>query len=496
MSTPKQLLVSKRKLFLAIVSIALICSLASGSIMYVVAQGGSTPITISSGIYPGAPTYTIYTDGTTYYAKNAYGVVSYYSTDAATTINTILTQLKASVSSIGGHIYCSDAITLTAPIIVPAWEGLTLEFVGKVTVTGSAAMIIGGVSDAVRTSTFTFSYLDGVNKSPDGIIINWGEWNTINIGRIENFDTALHFGPKTAQVGTSSDNRLVAGTVALSNTGVKLISYDVTESISQGNHVDITYLAGNTKGIWTTGDLTELNVFQIESHNIIGGVDQVDVQADNAFGQNIYLTGFVNKVAGVGLSREMIIAASWNGTMRIDVSGYLKLGNASSWGGLPVASATYRGDIVTLQGSGSDQAYICLKNDAGNYAWTAITTTPSSWLSTDIDIIADTNRVSTLGWTTYSLAGTAPSTAKMVILEAILIPNTVNAGISYIGVRPSGTSPTRYPIAMEDANSVAGVYYFTELTVGLNATQCFDYTISVGASWNVTSLISVLGYIS
>jgi hypothetical protein len=89
MSSNLKVSVSKRKLLLAFFSIALICSLASGSIMYVVAQGGSTPITISSGIYPGAPNYTIWLDGGTYYSKTDYGVVS-SSINAATLINTAI----------------------------------------------------------------------------------------------------------------------------------------------------------------------------------------------------------------------------------------------------------------------------------------------------------------------------------------------------------------------------------------------------------------------
>jgi len=110
MSTPKQLLVSKRKLLLALISIALICSLASGSIMYVVAQGGSTPITISSGIYPGAPSYTIYTDGTTYYAKNSYGAVSYSSTNCSSILN--------SISAVGINV----KFTVGTFIVEPVWR--------------------------------------------------------------------------------------------------------------------------------------------------------------------------------------------------------------------------------------------------------------------------------------------------------------------------------------------------------------------------------------
>ena len=95
MSAKGKLLVSKRKLLLAVVAIALVCSLASGSFMYVLGQGGGSHVfTISSGQYPGAPSYTIYSDGAvtpTYYAKDAYGVIAYTSTtDVGTIINNIL----------------------------------------------------------------------------------------------------------------------------------------------------------------------------------------------------------------------------------------------------------------------------------------------------------------------------------------------------------------------------------------------------------------------
>jgi hypothetical protein len=39
-------------------------------------SGGSTPQTLTTGVVPGSPTYTIYADSLTYYAKDAYGAVS------------------------------------------------------------------------------------------------------------------------------------------------------------------------------------------------------------------------------------------------------------------------------------------------------------------------------------------------------------------------------------------------------------------------------------
>ena len=60
-------------------TLILVCSLASSVITYefVRAQGGGlTAQTISGGPYAGAPSYTIFEDGGTYYAKNAYGAIS------------------------------------------------------------------------------------------------------------------------------------------------------------------------------------------------------------------------------------------------------------------------------------------------------------------------------------------------------------------------------------------------------------------------------------
>jgi len=46
----------------------------------------SSNFTISSGVYPGAPTYTIWTNGTYCYAKDAYGSIDYQGVNAGTVI--------------------------------------------------------------------------------------------------------------------------------------------------------------------------------------------------------------------------------------------------------------------------------------------------------------------------------------------------------------------------------------------------------------------------
>jgi parallel beta-helix repeat protein len=159
MSSNLKISVSKRKLLLAFFSIALICSLASGSITYVVAQGGSTPITISSGIYPGAPSYTIYTDGTTYYAKNSYGAVSYSSTNALTTSQAVMT-----ASTNGDTIYFKTGVySFSSALIITGKTDITITGdKGAVLSCGGQDNILNIIS-SVRTQIKDISF-DG-NKA-------------------------------------------------------------------------------------------------------------------------------------------------------------------------------------------------------------------------------------------------------------------------------------------------------------------------------------------
>jgi hypothetical protein len=137
MSSNLKVSVSKRKLLLAFISIALICSLSSGSIMYVVAQGGSTPLTISSGIYPGAPSHTLYVNGATYYDKTNYGVVT-SSTNAATIIQAALT----SVAGTGNKIYLTSGQYNIGTTSITGVSNSVLEFEGIKSPNGDQGAII------------------------------------------------------------------------------------------------------------------------------------------------------------------------------------------------------------------------------------------------------------------------------------------------------------------------------------------------------------------
>lgn len=100
-------------------------------------NGSGSTFTISSGIYPGAVTYTIYREGNTYYAKNAYGVIDFKGTDATAVIQAAINALpnlngkifiKAGVYEVNG-IYIECPITVTEE----TQQHLILEGEGKFT---------------------------------------------------------------------------------------------------------------------------------------------------------------------------------------------------------------------------------------------------------------------------------------------------------------------------------------------------------------------------
>ena len=52
----------------------------TASVTYVIAQSGAGSLYVEEGIYPGAKSYTLWREDSTYFSKNAYGHVDYSGT--------------------------------------------------------------------------------------------------------------------------------------------------------------------------------------------------------------------------------------------------------------------------------------------------------------------------------------------------------------------------------------------------------------------------------
>lgn len=134
----------------------------AGAFVAVIAQSASQIFTIGSGIYPGAADFTVWTDGSTYYAKNNLGRMLANGTDADQVINYAVTNGQDSVFLSAGN-YTIDTIEITGK------SGLHLYGEGWKTIliaNSTANMINVTLSDGVLISDL---FLDGASISGHGI---------------------------------------------------------------------------------------------------------------------------------------------------------------------------------------------------------------------------------------------------------------------------------------------------------------------------------------
>jgi hypothetical protein len=150
--------VSRKQVISIIFVLALVSGSFYGGMQYVLAQGGLTTQTISSGIYPGAPNFTIYAYNSTYYAaKNQYGVNYYISTDVSYIIQSCFNTLSSS----GGTVYINlnirhaNVIAVIIGVSTTTAALNTFENVFISDTTGIGMELEGTVVYPVTLNTFT-----------------------------------------------------------------------------------------------------------------------------------------------------------------------------------------------------------------------------------------------------------------------------------------------------------------------------------------------------
>lgn len=143
MKVPKQ--VSLRHLAIIVISTILLTSF----VFYVLAATPTSTFWISSGVYPGAPSYTIWREGSNYFAKDANGQIEFSGTDADAVI-------EASLDTGDSPILLAEGIFVTNAPLNLSTNYQKLMGVGRwateIRYSGSGAAIIMGSnsSGAVR----------------------------------------------------------------------------------------------------------------------------------------------------------------------------------------------------------------------------------------------------------------------------------------------------------------------------------------------------------
>ena len=110
----------------AIALVLIACLVSSSVVYYVFAVSPSSTVTISGGVYPGAPSYTVWREGDYYFAKDANGEIEYSGTNASNVVQSCFDVID---SVGGGSVYFNPTggeFVFTNSMLIPS--NLLLDF--------------------------------------------------------------------------------------------------------------------------------------------------------------------------------------------------------------------------------------------------------------------------------------------------------------------------------------------------------------------------------
>jgi hypothetical protein len=147
--------------------IVLALCLLSSLLTYMAVRAASPTITftLTAGLYPGSPGFTVFYDGTNYFAKNSSGVIAYSDSLLSDVMNLTIDNLKTN----GGSIFLSrGSYTIDNYINLSSKITIKGEGIGQTILTASTTMGFYGLGTAIaplHTITIKDLTLIGANIS-------------------------------------------------------------------------------------------------------------------------------------------------------------------------------------------------------------------------------------------------------------------------------------------------------------------------------------------
>jgi hypothetical protein len=168
----------KKKVVLGLISLFLIGAVCGAAFVY--AQGANQIFTISQSYYPGAVSYTIWAEGSNYFAKNALGTIITFGTSASTVIQYVFTN-----ADVGSSILLrTGTYILTSPLTISK----------SLTVLGEGVSSSGAVTNPDMPPTALSGTVLKVNAGFAGDRVLWvsGNVNNVRLGHFGIwFNTAI-----------------------------------------------------------------------------------------------------------------------------------------------------------------------------------------------------------------------------------------------------------------------------------------------------------------
>ena len=246
-----------RKLdFRLVVGLILVSVIATSAIWYVWAATPTTTIWISPGIYPGAPSYTVWREGSNYFAKDANGQIDY----SGTNVSEIHESIVNAFSTTGGEIHYTEGQFMLSSSLI---------YKSNVTISGEGAS--------------TVLYAD--TNMNDDIIRNG---TTGNIFGITIKDLAIY---------GNLDNQSPSAPLQ-EDKGVGITFHRVQRSTIQNVYINYTYVWGILLGRGTRNTVIDCKIEKTGYDGIIIGAQEC---YSKVIGTYVYEAGQLG-VSGDGIS--------------------------------------------------------------------------------------------------------------------------------------------------------------------------------------------------
>jgi len=262
---------------LKFVTVGLLIGLLIGAFI-AYGQSPDSTFTISSGVYPGAPSYTVWREGSEFFAKDANGLLAYSGTDASAVI-------QAAINAVpGGRIFLTKSMGRTT-----LHTGLVSALTGNLNIEGESTwatweswLLFDGPGACFSLSAVGYSINlkhIGVEPLATGLCAidlagasNSRIEDVLIVGDPINWAVAVYMSGATrfngsAFVSASHMNHLinVVCSATLAETSLPIIALKMDGGVLCNNKFDHCWFGGGTnntgKGVYMIGGQVALNTF-------------------------------------------------------------------------------------------------------------------------------------------------------------------------------------------------------------------------------------------
>jgi len=333
MKVPRQ--VSLKHLAIIVISTILLTSFA----FYVFAATPSSTFWISSGVYPGAPSYTVWKEGSNYFAKDANGEIEFSGTNASEIVNSAIEASGAYVYDAGvGSVVCTGTLTLDSPINITINNWSHFDF------TFDILDFTSNKHGICINSTDTMSVWDGkiegnmlrttyVNYNYSALLILNLEQATIEIGEIRGEGGASSLGSAGIELvadGVGADcslNTIRVNRISGYETGILLTTLDSGHIVE--NRFYDSQIIWVKNGVYSSGSVISTNRFFSVAVDGTGGTLEYGFYFYSE--SNVLFGCMVHDTPLGSIIYEYRATGSYEGNLRLRLYGcYATYGNFSS----------------------------------------------------------------------------------------------------------------------------------------------------------------------